>query len=224
MAVGVALAAAGCGSRDGLARRPPPPYRPQADGFRHTPVRPADRAARGRAAVTLPAAQPGWEPAVTPRQWQWIVIHHSATATGSAATFDSWHRNHNHWDELGYHFVIGNGTASGDGQVEIGPRWLKQKHGAHCRVGDDETYNQTGIGICLVGDFQKARPTEAEMQALAALVDWLSLRFAIPDSHIIGHGTVDVTTCPGRYFPMAGLRRRIAARRRARLAVSGARP
>ena len=26
------------------------------------------------------------------------------------------------WDELGYHFVIGNGTDTRDGQVEVGSR------------------------------------------------------------------------------------------------------
>lgn len=58
-----------------------------------------------------------------------IVIHHSATDIGSAASFDRRHRLINHWDELGYHFVIGNGSGSGDGAIEIGTRWYKQKWG-----------------------------------------------------------------------------------------------
>jgi 5-methylcytosine-specific restriction endonuclease McrA len=36
--------------------------------------------------------------------------------------FDRSHRDKG-WDELGYHFVIGNGTSSGDGVVEVGTRW-----------------------------------------------------------------------------------------------------
>ena len=67
------------------------------------------------------------------------------------------HRRDNQWDELGYHFVIGNGTHTGDGQVEVGSRWGKQKHGAHCKTPDNY-YNDHGIGICLVGNFENSNP------------------------------------------------------------------
>jgi hypothetical protein len=239
------VAAGGCGPAPSLFLRndplPPPVPRPRpADNFRYEPIR-VGAVSSGEASgappssgdrevavapaqvaplpAALPAAPPAWEPAVAPSPWQWIVLHHSGTRTGSAAAFDKWHRHRNHWDELGYHFVIGNGTGSGDGQVEVGTRWPKQKHGAHCRVGRDQTYNQTGIGICLVGDFQKTRPTERQMQALAELVEWLSLRFGIPEERFVGHGTVDRTTCPGRYFSVADLRRRVAVLRQARAAT-----
>ena len=62
-----------------------------------------------------------WAPHVAPNKWLYIVIHHSATPAGSAAQFDRSHRQKG-WDELGYHFVIGNGTGSRDGQIEVGPR------------------------------------------------------------------------------------------------------
>ena len=223
LGLAIALAAAGCGGRGTLARTTPATPAPRLDPFQYTPIQRSGQPAAPPPvrALALPSARPGWEPTVAQGPWQWIVIHHSATATGNAAIFDEWHRTKRHWDELGYHFVIGNGTASGDGQVEIGPRWFKQKHGAHCRVGNNETYNDTGIGICLVGDFQKTRPTQRQMQALAELVDWLSLRFGIPESHVIGHGAVDVTSCPGRYFSMDDLARRVAALRRSRLALAG---
>jgi len=61
-----------------------------------------------------------------------IVIHHSATENGNAAIFDRMHREHNHWDGVGYDFVIGNGTNSGDGEVEVTFRWQGQIAGAHC--------------------------------------------------------------------------------------------
>ena len=47
---------------------------------------------------------------------------------------DHWHRDRG-FDELGYHFVIGNGTNSGDGQIEVGPRWTKQKWAPRQRPG-----------------------------------------------------------------------------------------
>jgi len=170
----------------------------------------------------MPPAEAGWLPPVEERPWQWIVIHHSATDRGSAAVFDDWHRNGRKWDELGYHFVIGNGTASGDGLVEIGSRWPKQKHGAHTKVWNREEYNQVGIGICLVGNFEKTRPSRAQMEALARLVDWLSARYKIPDERIIGHGQVCDTRCPGRHFSFDDLFRQLHSRRGARAALADA--
>ena len=170
----------------------------------------------------LPAHDAAWEPQATERPWRWIVIHHSATDSGSAAAFDAFHRNGRHWDELGYHFVIGNGGGASDGAVEVGSRWPKQKWGAHCRVGDNEEYNYFGIGICLVGNFDKRRPSEAQMQSLARLVDYLAARYKIDAAHIIGHGSVGDTRCPGHGFPMSDLQTRLKRARTSRDALAAA--
>jgi len=227
--VALGLVAAGCGRPGQLTGTPPMAPR---DTFTYEPIRvPRARPKRSPARASrlqvpspsvprLPEHDPAWEIHVPARPWRYIVIHHSATDRGSAASFDHWHRHHNGWDELGYHFVIGNGTGSPDGAVEVGSRWPKQKHGAHCKVGDDETYNEFGIGICLVGNFEKHRPTEAQMASLARLVDYLRVRFHISDDHIFGHGDVDDTRCPGRYFPWDDLWRRLRAREAARRTVA----
>ena len=170
----------------------------------------------------LPSHDASWEAQAPERSWRWIVIHHSATDAGSAAAFDNFHRNGRHWDELGYHFVIGNGGGSGDGLIEVGPRWPKQKWGAHCRVGDNEEYNYFGIGICLVGNFDKRRPSEAQMQSLARLVDYLAARYHVDPSHIIGHGSVGDTRCPGCCFPMSDLQARLRQARASRDALAAA--
>ena len=138
-----------------------------------------------------------------PRPWRWIVVHHSDTKTGCAAAFDRYHKDVHHWDELGYHFVIGNGTGSGDGQIEVGPRWSKQKWGAHAGVKE---FNEFGIGICLVGHFDVTRPTPAQMQSLTQLTAWLMTSYHIPASHIIGHRDAKHTNCPGRYMDLPALR------------------
>jgi hypothetical protein len=85
------------------------------------------------------------------RPWQWIIIHHTATTFGNAAIVTRWHIDRG-FDEMGYDFLIGNGTNSGDGQVEVGTRWPKQKWGAHTQSADNR-FNLYGIGICLVGNF-----------------------------------------------------------------------
>jgi hypothetical protein len=162
--------------------------------------------------VALQAPYPQWV-AGDPDKWNYIVLHHSADEVGSADIFDRAHRLRG-WDELGYHFVIGNGKGETDGVVEVGPRWEKQKHGAHCRVDkrDDNRWNEHGIGICLVGNFDKHRPSEAQMASAAKLVAWLMKECHIPRENVIGHGQVPgaKTDCPGRLFPYDDLMRRVA--------------
>ena len=114
-------------------------------------------------------------------------------------------------DGLGYHFVIGNGTFTGDGEIEVGYRWRKQIHGAHARVraGDDNRWNNYGIGICLVGDFRYTAPSERQMAALVRLVRQLRRTFNIPCTRIVPHDFVKPTICPGPKFPWAEFHRRI---------------
>jgi hypothetical protein len=153
-----------------------------------------------------------WVPAVAARPWKWIVIHHSATPAGGAARFDREHREKG-WDELGYHFVIGNGTDTADGLIEVGPRWPKQKWGAHAKTPDN-SFNDFGIGICLVGDFDLAQPTPKQLQSVAKLVAYLEATYHIKADHVIGHGMVSgiahggtATLCPGRNLSVAAVRR-----------------
>src|ERR1051325_4529102 len=100
---------------------------------------------------------------IVPRRWRWIVVHHSGTAYGNAAIYDRQHRERGMENGLAYHFVIGNGVDSGDGEIEIGPRWLKQLKGGHVHRED---INESGIGICLVGNFEETKPTKNQMLAL----------------------------------------------------------
>ncbi len=138
-----------------------------------------------------------WTPQALARPWRWIVVHHSASESGSAATFDRWHRARG-WDELGYHFVITNGRGGDDGNVEVGSRWTKQKWGAHCKTPDNR-YNDFGVGICLVGDFRKSQPTAAQLRSLRRLATFLVDRYGIDPANVIGHRDAPGTTtvCPG---------------------------
>jgi N-acetyl-anhydromuramyl-L-alanine amidase AmpD len=73
-----------------------------------------------------------------------------------------------------------------------------------------------------VGNFDRRPPSEAQMASLARLVDYLSARYRIDVSHIIGHGSVGDTRCPGRCFPMGDLLARVHRLRAAREALAGA--
>lgn len=224
----VVLAAAGCqgpGPERVIDNLPPPTtgYRPQRP--RPTPQpRPKQQIAAApkwkwwvkqkappvvRGSV---APESGWVPQIgIGRQWECIVVHHSANDKDTPRSMDAWHRQRG-WDGLGYDFVVGNGVGYPDGQVFVGPRWTQQKVGAHCKT-PGAYYNEHGIGICLIGNMEDHRPTERQMESLARLVMFLQGQCGIPPNKILMHGGVThKTACPGRYFSMGDLMRRISTR------------
>ncbi len=202
------IVTAGCATgRRGVLQTLPPPlattlFRPRdAAVVQVTPERPTLRS------TPISVAPQGWAPRIgISDRWNTIVIHHSGSTSGNADRFDRYHRDVKHWDELGYHFVIGNGKGSRDGLVEIGSRWGKQKRGAHCKTPGNQ-YNLHGIGICLVGDFRQKPPTPAQMASLTQLVWYLASACGIPPGRIVTHGGVTgKTACPGAKFPIHTLR------------------
>jgi hypothetical protein len=156
-----------------------------------------------------PTGPSGWIPSGgLSNRWKYIVVHHSATPTGGANKFDQMHKAKG-WDELGYHFVIGNGTDTPDGQIEVGGRWRKQKHGAHTKVPGNQ-YNEHGIGICLVGNFEQRRPSPKQMASLAKLTAFLAQKCRVSTGNINTHGAITgKTACPGRHFSLGDLRSRV---------------
>jgi len=153
-------------------------------------------------------------------RWECIVLHHSDGEAGSLADINRWHLSRGWEHGCGYHFVIGNGSRSADGHVEVSHRWRQQLHGAHTRLAesfaqqkhvDFEYYNDHGIGIALVGNFQKTGPSEHQLDQLAELVHFLMRTCDIPLSRIYTHGQVDQTLCPGQHFNMDDLRLRLWA-------------
>jgi hypothetical protein len=142
-------------------------------------------------------------PPVPVRKWQYIVLHHSGEEGGGYASIDRYHREGRGWDECGYHFVIGNGSETGDGEIEVGGRWLQQKHGAHTKPPGHPEYNEDGLGICLVGNFDESQPTARQIEACRRLLAYLQARCDVPAAGIITHGDAEgaKTNCPGRHFP-----------------------
>jgi hypothetical protein len=140
------------------------------------------------------------------RKWKYIVVHHSASSSGSAQSFDQYHREENHWRSLGYHFVIGNGRGQGDGVIAAGPRWYGQEAGAHAHSTE---HNEFGIGICLVGNFDAQNPSAAQWQSLVKLVKRLGTEYHIPPGNIVGHNQIrqgGSTACPGKNLNLQALR------------------
>lgn len=150
---------------------------------------------------------------ITPGRWSHLVVHHSGIEAGNAKAYDGAHRRRGMENGLAYHFVIGNGRDSGDGQIEVGPRWTRQIYGGHVR---SEAMNEHGIGICLVGNFEKRSPGKRQLASLYALLDHLR-GAGLPGASVAKvtvHRWVDRnhTVCPGRKFPYSELKRRYGAK------------
>jgi N-acetylmuramoyl-L-alanine amidase-like protein len=144
-----------------------------------------------------------FEPPVASRAWKSIVLHHSATDQGNVASIDAAHRMQkdrrgNPWLGIGYHFVVGNGQQMADGEIQPTFRWLKQLAGAHAGSRD---FNESGIGICLIGNFDERAPTAKQVAAVRELLQTLARRYAIPRERVLRHWDVQATLCPGRLFP-----------------------
>ena len=131
---------------------------------------------------------------------------------GNARVFDYYHRHVRRMQNgLAYHFVIGNGTSTGNGQIEVGDRWRRQINGGHVH---SDYLNNISLGICLVGDFNRDQPTRAQLEACEELIRYLRDRCGKTE-----RGTIPVkphremnpprwpTDCPGDDFPYSWFRR-----------------
>lgn len=143
-------------------------------------------------------------------RWKYTVVHNSGTRQGSARAFDYYHRHTKHMPNgMAYHFVVGNGTSTGDGQIEIGERWRRQINGGHVH---SDYLNNIAIGICLVGDFNRSQPTRAQYAALQELITYLRKRVGRVDrrlSIVKAHREINPvpTDCPGNLFSYSWLHR-----------------
>jgi hypothetical protein len=139
-------------------------------------------------------------------RWRFIIVHNSGTRQGNARIFDYYHRNVRRMrNGLAYHFVIGNGSSSGNGEIEVGDRWRRQINGGHVH---SDYLNNISLGICLVGDFNRDQPTSAQLDSCEELIRYLRARCGKADRQDIPvrpHREMNPpqwpTDCPGDAFP-----------------------
>lgn len=124
-----------------------------------------------------------------------IIIHHTVSNRDKTtiAGIDAWHKlrwpdfisSLKYW--IGYHYVIlGNG--------EVCQTRRDNELGAHCVPNDGK------IGICLTGNFEIERPSDAQLNALEPLLNKLKLVYKLGDENIFGHCQKSNTLCPGKYL------------------------
>jgi hypothetical protein len=179
----------------------PPPSPPPKRGFWPFSRQPANYRYLTNATIDAIRRAP-----VQRARWKFVIVHNSGTRQGNARAFDYYHRKIRRMrNGLAYHFVIGNGTSSRNGQIEIGDRWRRQINGGHVH---SDYMNNIGLGICLVGDFNRDQPTRAQLEACEELIRYLRERCGQSDGHSLivrPHREVNPprwsTDCPGDAFP-----------------------
>ena len=116
------------------------------------------------------------------RSWSFIVIHHSYS-TDNKITSDyegikKYHTETLGWKDIGYHFILENI----DNILIVRTGRSLEIDGAHC-LG----FNDKGIGICLIGNYDIQIPTTEQLSALYELCKILMQLYDISPKHIIGH-------------------------------------
>jgi len=117
-----------------------------------------------------------------------IVIHHSAFSHASPAEIQGLHMDRRGYADVAYHFMIDSDGVIYEGR-EIDVR------GAHV-----QGFNTGSVGIVLLGNFNESEPSQAQLDSMASLVDYL--RFTYEIRFLAGHKdfphqSPDGTACPG---------------------------
>ncbi|MET0953720.1 MAG: N-acetylmuramoyl-L-alanine amidase [Aeromicrobium sp.] len=158
-----------------------------------------------------------------------VVLHHTAGANSYSRSksasivrgIQSFHMKGRGWCDIGYNFIVdkyGQTFMGRDGGAD------RQVRGSH--AGNSEV-NERTMGVALMGDLSKARPSTRMKDATVRLVGWRmgttylaakgTYRIGGKELHrIAGHRNVVSTACPGKYGyawlkAKGGLRDRVAA-------------
>ena len=126
---------------------------------------------------------------------EYIVIHHTGAEEKDAAQVKRYHLGLG-WRDIGYHYIIEK-----DGKIVKG----RTGTGAHCTA---DGMNKKGIGIALIGNFDKRLPTKKQLASLDTIVFQEAQVYKIPYTKIIGHNEVKgaATACPGKNLKMYQVR------------------
>lgn len=134
------------------------------------------------------------------RQWQRVVLHGSGSSDGSPRLLQRYHADVQGVPEgMAWHFIIGNGHGLGDGSIEATEGW---KRGIPAASGRDPGTRYTSISVCMAGDFQSHGPSQAQLEALNELMDYLGIKLG--DIRLGGHEDAGgrLASCLGTKFPI----------------------
>lgn len=118
----------------------------------------------------------------------WTPVHFTdARATADRLeTVRGIHVDQRGWGDLGYHFVIDRAGRVWEGRDV-------RFQGAHVK-----NHNEHNLGVMVLGNFERQRPSSAQLQAIVRVVRGLSQRYRIPSHRVYTHQELNPTACPGR--------------------------
>lgn len=134
------------------------------------------------------------------RKIKFIILHHNGVPGRDISNIRRTHKAKG-WSDVGYHYVIKE-----DGTIQRGRP--ESKTGAHA-----QGLNTNSIGICLIGNGNKQRFAQDQLDAMYCKL--VELREAYPDAQIIGHREVNQyvakkyhtrKTCPGKLLDLDEVR------------------
>lgn len=127
-----------------------------------------------------------WNGALTKRTTTDRIILHHAAGNGTAESIHKYHVSLG-WKGIAYHYYVRK-----DGTIYRGRP--EDTVGGHT-----SGYNSRSIGICAEGNFETDVMSDAQRDAIRALV--LDIRTRYPDTKTIKHKDVGATACPGKNYP-----------------------
>ena len=114
-----------------------------------------------------------------------IILHHAA-GQGSVEAVHNYHLSLG-WKGIAYNYYVRR-----DGSIYRGRP--EDTVGGHT-----SGYNSRSVGICAEGNFESESMSEAQREALRALV--LDVRSRYPDTRTVRHRDLAATACPGANYP-----------------------
>lgn len=139
---------------------------------------------------------------------EYIIVHHTQRNNDFPAFIRFRHIYLRKWDDIGYHYLIGNKRPfTGDGRIYVGRS--EDSVGAHA-LG----YNDKSLGICLIGNLDKTAPSLRQIKSLVSLLKEKTRQYRIPSKNILGHRELPGTTksCPGYNLDMDIVRQAVTER------------
>ena len=150
------------------------------------------------------------------REWQdikFVTIHHSAVERPysnlplEATTFDRWHSqktwaaDYKTGGEKGFRYISYHYIVNQKGEhLHVQNLEYKRAHATDSARGE-LSHNEWGIAICMSGNFQTQKPTEAQVKKVATLIYLLEQPERLGKSLIVrGHNETALkpTACPGK--------------------------
>lgn len=134
-----------------------------------------------------------------------VTVHHTADPNGvpgaslienvaRVKAYQSAHQDDKHWADIGYHFIIDR-----QGRIFEGRELCWQ--GAHA---GNEKANLHNVGIAVMGNFDRIKPSDAQQVSLEKLMGWLVAEYSLSRAAVAGHDDVrrvstgSGTKCPGK--------------------------